>query len=1146
MAVNIKFDLAGNPEPPTLILAYKNGRKLGQLNVDVESIELCDKLNDASEISFTINKYIDNKLTPLWSKVTNFKLIYCKEWDLWFECTVELDEATETVKTVYCTQLGQAELSQIMLYDIEINTEDDIARDDYKMAILYDKNDPEASILNRLLKDKAPHYSIAHVDYTVAKMQRSFSFDGTSIYDALMDIAEELGCLFVFNSNSDENGKPQRAISVYDLKQNCNDCDYRGEYVGKCPKCGSSNIKNGYGEDTTIFVTSDELASEGIQLVTDTDSVKNCFKLEAGDDLMTATVRNCNPNGSDYIWYFSDDLKEGMSDELVNKIESYDELYSEYYHNYESDIDSVLLNKYNSLVTKYSVYNEDLQEITTPIVGYSALMNAYYNAVDLALYLKSSLMPSIEMSETNATEQASLLTASSLSPVAVSNIITASLATANSAVESMAKIIVKSTYKIEINSSELSGDGNVKFWTGNFVVTNYSDEEDTAISNTISVEVNSEVETFAKQKIDKALNKEDTDDYSISGLFKKEYNSFCAELKKYALTPLTSFYTACQSCIDILIEQGVGDDTESDLYQNLYAPYYKKLMAIEREINIREEEVNSIAGEYDVDGNLVNEGLQQNIEKCKNAIQVALNFEDYLGGELWIEFCSHRREDRYSNENYISDGLDNAELFKKASEFIEVAQNEIYKSAELQHSISTTLNNLLAIPKFKPLVQSFKVGNWIRVLVDDEIYKLRLLEYDINFGDFTAIPVEFSDVTKIKNGVTDVKDILEQASSMATSYSYTQKQAEQGSEVKGTIDHWLDKGLNSAFVQIQNNDSEEITFSKNGILGRSYNEITDSYSPEQFKLTHNIFAYTDDNWETVSAALGKHSYTKWQNNQWVDDVAYGLSSTFVTAGHVLGSQIIGGEIVSSNYEPKKSGTYFNLIDGDFEIAGGRIVYDTEDNSVTLNGVTIEWSSTNAPEVVDISGMDEYTAKLDQLIDGLSFKKTEITGEYVISPVIAGGHLLIGDTTGTYAQITADGVLSCTNAEVHGTVYATDGEFSGKITSSTIESDTINMSGGFNVYKDGNFDSFVGYIGYKTGVREDNGVITETDGVCISNKDKDYYCIITDVGVRMQAASSCVFAIANGVGIRTPNGNVNINDNTIIHSGNYKDYPAVFA
>ena len=230
--------------------------------------------------------------------------------------------------------------------------------------------------------------------FLCAKIQRSFSFDGTSIYDALQEIGEEIGCLFIFNSNSNNSGKIQRTISVYDLQQYCNDCGYRGEFTDECPKCGSTNIINGFGEDTLIFVTSDELGSAGIELTTDTDSVKSCFKLEAGDDLMTATIRNCNPNGTDYIWYFSDSIKEDMSDELVEKLESYNKLYEYYSNDCVVDIDEKYLNDYNNLVEKkYWEYNNDLELIPIPIKGYSSLINAYYNVIDLALFLESSLMP---------------------------------------------------------------------------------------------------------------------------------------------------------------------------------------------------------------------------------------------------------------------------------------------------------------------------------------------------------------------------------------------------------------------------------------------------------------------------------------------------------------------------------------------------------------------------------------------------------------------------------------------------------------------------------------------------------------------------------------------------------------------------------
>ena len=523
MGMKIRFDTTNRPENPTLILATKTGKKLGL--IVASGISIKDSMKDAAEITFNVNKYLNGKKNHLWNKIKDFRLAWWQEQDIWFQLRVELDESNETVKTVYCTRLGQAELSQIQLYTIEINTEDDIARDDYKIpTVLYREKNPEASLLHRIL-EKAPHYKITHVDSTIANIQRTFSFDGVSIYDALQQIAEEIGCLFVFDSASDENGNILRTIAVYDLESNCNQCGYRGEFTGSCPKCKSTNINEGYGIDTSIFISSDECGAD-IQFTTDTDSVKNCFKLEAGDDLMTATIRNCNPNGTDYIWYFSDDVKEDMSDELLEKIESYNTLYQTYQSDYVASIDSSYISQYNTLVKKYQKYNSDLQEVSIPIKGYSALMTAYYDTVDMGGYLKSMLMPNSKMGDTTAVEQAKILTVANISPVAVSDISNISVATADNVVLAMAKIVVDSRYRVKVNTSSLSSERWNQVWTGNFVVTNYSDEEDTATSDTVSIVVNDDYKTYVQQKIDKSLNKGNTEDVSISGVFKKEYNDF--------------------------------------------------------------------------------------------------------------------------------------------------------------------------------------------------------------------------------------------------------------------------------------------------------------------------------------------------------------------------------------------------------------------------------------------------------------------------------------------------------------------------------------------------------------------------------------------------------------------------------------------
>ena len=475
MSIKINFDAAGNPEEPTIVLAKRNGDRIGKINA--KDIELTDNLNDAAETSFTAYKYVDGVKDQLWDKITNFKLVYCVEWNQFFEITVEVNESADIKKTVSCTALGPAELGQIMLYGVEINTEADISRDEYKIpTVLYRENNHEASLLHRIM-EKAPHYTIGHVDATIANIQRTFTFDDKSIYDALRDIAEEIDCLFVFSASLDENNKLVRKISAYDLESNCKKCGNRGEFVGKCPKCESTDITEGYGNDTTIFVTADELG-DNIQLSTDTDEIKNCFKLEAGDDLMNATIKSCNPNGSDYIWYLSDAMKEDMSDELKKKIMSYDELYATHQTS-KISLNQGSLDSYNEIVNRYKTDKNKLENISSPIDGYPSLIEAYYNTMDLYLYLNNSMMPDAGLEGTTAEKEAAKLTADALSPVSTSSALKGvSVSTADSIVLSAAKVLVDSRYKVKIvDGSTLKPYSNsldYRTWSGQFVVTSYS------------------------------------------------------------------------------------------------------------------------------------------------------------------------------------------------------------------------------------------------------------------------------------------------------------------------------------------------------------------------------------------------------------------------------------------------------------------------------------------------------------------------------------------------------------------------------------------------------------------------------------------------------------------------------------------------
>ena len=1004
MAIRIMFDAANNPEAPTVVLAQRNGDKLGQ--IDARSISISDSFNDASEMSFKVYKELNGKECTLWDEITNFKLIYCVEWNEWFEITVELDETAETVKTVFATGLGWAELGQINLYNIEINTEDDIARDDYKEpTILFDATNPEISLLNRIT-EKAPHYKITHVDGSIAKIQRTFSFDNTSIIDAFQDIADEIKCIFILKAETDgHTGELNRSIEVYDLQNHCDDCGNRWDSVEQddiCPKCGSENIEPGYGDDTTIFITSDELA-DNIGFETDTDAVKNCFKLEGGDDLMTATIRNCNPNGTDYLWYFSDDMKHDMPKELVDKIDSYDKLY-EYYQKEHVVMQSATsaLNLYNQLVDKYRVFNEHLEKINVPIVGYTALMNAYYNTIDFNLYLTSSMMPSVETMETNANKELAKLNTANLSPVAVQNVDVISNATADNAILSMARLVVDTRFKIKINSSSLIKGSSTCTWTGSFTVTNYYDEEDTATGGNVVISINENYVEFVKQKVEKQLSRDKIEDVDIIGLFEMEYSSFVNELRKYSLNRLKSFQGACQAVLDILIEQGIADKEtwssgDPNLYDDLYYPYLRKLNAINSEISLREQEISVIVGTKDADGDIVKYGLQNYLDEYRNEIHDALDFEKYIGEDLWLDFCAYRREDKYSNDNFISDALDNKELFDRAQEFIEIATQEIHKSAEQQHSISSSLKNLLLIDKFTPIIDSFSVGNWLRIMVDDTIYKLRLIGYSIDYDDIEDIDVEFSDVIKSKDSVSDIQSVLDQASSMATSYDSVKRQAADGKNTSNMVSGWVTDGLDLTNMTIVGNaENQNIEWGERGLLAREYLPITDTYDDRQLKLINRGLYVTSDGWETARAGIGNFMF--WNPKTKKNEEAYGVIADTIV-GNIILSEEVGiynknnsitmdgnGFTLTTNADGTQSNNIFTIQkevkDSHGNPSLNKLLYVDKDGNLTINGgVNIVNSYSEVHTINDLGDPDRILVETNTEIASIKADLSGLSSEY---------------------------------------------------------------------------------------------------------------------------------------------------------------------
>ena len=965
----ISYDMYNHIEKSTVVLSTVWHKHLGVIPNIPDGVRHVLNMNSFDEISFDVYKEVDGKVCDLWNKIVSMKYVYVPEHHTYYEINVSIDDADATIKHVTGKSAGETELSNRKLRGLHINDEIDInyeapsvvpyeydiddstlllgQTEPYKATVLYrpvyDTDPPDlaakkkrSSLLHRVLADKCPDWNIGHVDEHLMNIQRTFTADGTTVYEFLVNtVAKEEEILFIFDS-------VDRLINVYDLNNKCSDCGYRGTFTDKCPKCGCTTYIAGYGKNTGIFLSSANFASS-INLSGNVDNVKNCLRMSAGDDLMTATVANINPNGSLYIYHFSQAMYDDMPEELVSKL-----------------ID------YNDLVDFYSD-------------TYTELTEKWYDLQNQILYLKDSMMPDTPIpGETTAQKQLGVLLkyfVTQSTRVSVQDLASVQVGSATSAVVDYAKTLVDPRYTVEAyEKSYVVGNGNSKSWKGKLRVValgSSSDDEDPDEAITpdhIVVGLDDNYETFLKQKIDKSLDRTDA---AMETLFKiKNDSKFRKELKKYSLNRLLSFRDTYESTCEILVKMGVTETNKDfygvDLYNEMYVPYYNRTMWVQEEADIRQKEVNAVEAKAD------------EVEAQRKEIRDKLDFANYLGEDLFKIFCVYRREGEYNNPNYISDGLDTPDLIARAEEFFEVASEEVKKASQMELTINESLNNLLNLKEFRDYKDGFDLGDWLMTEVDDEVYRLRLVTVEYDEKSPESISFSFSNVEQSNTLSNTLEDILNKAQAISTTYNYVAHQASNGDEANTNVTEMQESGIDSSTYNVLAGANNRVQINEHGIILKDYDDINGEDYPEQLKIINNMIAFTKDNWATVEAAIGKIKFML--NNE--EHESYGVNAQTLIAG-----MMIAGDIYSKNWQQEQvegstysTGTHIDLNTGSFIIggegaSGNGIEYDANKHMIRL-GKNVVVSNGKGTTDMDVVSVQDYIRKQDKLTPRKSMEIVE--------------------------------------------------------------------------------------------------------------------------------------------------------------------------
>lgn len=929
---------------PSIILMNRNGKKYGKLRYDNYKTSFVGVGID--EISFDVYKYENGKENPLWDKIVDLKIIEVEDYGR-FQISVSYTDSTETVKSINAQSL-EVELGQLYLNDFHINDDEDMDMEynDYT-KYKYDENgnfipitfyNPEnemRSLLHLVLRDKAPHWSIGHVPKYLARdeesdaelattFQRTYTEDGTDIYSFLTDtVAKESNVVFIFDTVN-------RVINCYSLI----DCYITDKVTGE-----KTLVESAIGEDTTIFISKQNLAQE-ISIESNKDNVKNCFRVTGGDDIINSRIAAVNLNGTNYIWKFAPFQLEDMSEELKNAI-----------------------SEYQSLVST--------QEIQNKYYGDEGIYTKLCEQYKQKSYYESEMMPKSELEDVGTAKDHwnNLITAIMQTGYIYVNNLSTYTSTSHVGIDNMVEdymnILIDSRYELELIKDEniknnpeyhsTSSDNGT--WWGKVKLT-----QRTNPLNTYPLDIDGcskfhvvirdskktygdtigEIE-FAQQKLEKALYKADMSnivfDYNASDEKITEY------FEQYCLNMLKSFKAGYDSCRSILMTElsGIDDDVTKGELDKLYKNYNRIYNIVESVIKHRESQLTEINSKI------------SSLSTEQKIFQDELNFQKFLENKkegLYKEFSSYRREENYNNSNYISDNLETEEeLLNHSKALLDDANKELSKACMLNRTISTTLNNLLVLPEFEKLYESFALFNYIRIRTEDEILKLRIMGIEFDGNSVENIGVTFSEnIESIDGNVSDLQSILDSAQSIASSYSAVMKQAQQGSSAKTEISTIISDGLNAAKTMMTNDDSEEVTITSAGINCKR-NDGSGLFGDKQLRLTGNGIYFTDDAWKSIREAIG-------------EIILNGKEYYGIIAEAIVGKLIMGEHLIIGDEDSN--------------------VQITKDGIVIKKG-TITWDNVNSPSSNSDISFGEWMSSL------LGIDTTIITEDTVIAPKIGGGY-----------------------------------------------------------------------------------------------------------------------------------------------------------
>lgn len=817
MKINHKYDIYGRTEPSIIYLAKPGKRLYCALGgIDTSTASLSLKTNNTAELTFTVDKYINNTVTDGYEELDELMELYCD--GIWFKIvdppTINNDGLRETKEIT--AESYEIMLTQYKLKNFKINMGEE---DSYEMIYqathdtnkfyqikFYDSENEDLSFLHLVLKHAdVPGWHIGYVDNITPDDDGkllpnnicNFEVDDQNVYAFLtQEAAQAYKCVFEFDTVN-------MTINVY-----------RPDSLGKDTNVvlGFRNIQN------SITISRDE------NLVTQ-------FYVEGLDDYNIDAVNFGDSVITDLSYFICEPYMDTSLQEKYNAWQSYRESRREEFINLSKEYNKnleVLTELMNRVPIDTAQTNwfgkkvEDLKDAYNAnmaiIKGLEALYVDDEKNFDLEALKKSHDWPLYEsiMNYTLPSIVAALQAQdetvegfgkgniiSCINPIVLGqdwymvNPGTSSFQTIQiddaPAYGITRGVKVTGTnggiyqHNISIEPSQrytlscfVKGSGT--FYLGY----NNTGEDRKNVAYNITSSWTRVYTSFnlSSRLIDVAFT--GTNDFAICGMqlemgdspsqfgyFTQSENiikAYETDWKLYGISELKVKISTYDSCIKELKKSGYADGYNplSGYEEAYFTQMHQKYLDY---LNLKDQAETALKerqAEYDAAkkpeiqekrNQIAKDVLLENFGKVQNKYSAFTDKETYIIKSLYSQST-------YTNENIIVTTLDStADAVDKSKVLYDDALEELYVESHPQYTYTDDVENIYALPEFKEYHEQLAVNDFVRVGITDTNYiKLRVIEITYNPCDLDeSMEVTFSNMIQYKAKRNDYNTLLNDA-----------------------------------------------------------------------------------------------------------------------------------------------------------------------------------------------------------------------------------------------------------------------------------------------------------------------------------------------------------------------------------------------